>query len=336
MANQDTRIKLFSKIPGLPDTTNITDPQTRFFLDQMKSALTAVINAGVDTDAIAKALLADKGFSQSIKTLSEDSTKKIVNDALKISKSDTTELFQKEKTAELTLTGYNVIPVYPYQYVYNTGEIACYCEQKEYSPGLSTGRIFSSASTANNLNTNDAADYSTEKLMLSRGETMEYGISYRDGTNSGMTPMFAYVPTDDTMSLNYYNFDFVTETGITETACFKKFINAKGESGWAFCDTPRTLYTESGIEVGYWTESEIRDYEGTGGDDYDDRIPSSPYGGTIASIQTYIGKPYIKLTTKISNFKAYNFNGFFLNGFPVVRYSTTACYVYEPVYELKD
>ena len=60
------KIKRYSgnPAPGLPDTTNIADPQLRLFLDRIKVAITAVgeINVG----ALGTALLKDAGFRKQL------------------------------------------------------------------------------------------------------------------------------------------------------------------------------------------------------------------------------------------------------------------------------
>lgn len=101
MIKTNIKVKFFSKIPGLPDTSNITDPQTRLFLDQVKSALEAMANATIDTSAVGKALMADKDFSQSLKDVSKSVAEKAADNAVSEGKSDTTELYQEETEKKL-------------------------------------------------------------------------------------------------------------------------------------------------------------------------------------------------------------------------------------------
>lgn len=67
MANAKVKLEIFSKIPGLPDTSNITDPQLRLFLDRVKAALEEMKTVSVDADVLAKSLVKSKTFINSVK-----------------------------------------------------------------------------------------------------------------------------------------------------------------------------------------------------------------------------------------------------------------------------
>lgn len=60
------KIKRYSgnPAPGLPDTTNIADPQLRLFLDRIKVAITAI--GEIDVGNLASALMNDSGFRKQL------------------------------------------------------------------------------------------------------------------------------------------------------------------------------------------------------------------------------------------------------------------------------